>query len=229
MKHLFIILLIGFTYTGFAQQTVERESKLTPQVKEVYNVLSSDYNTRQGTYAAYVKKKMIAAGRYEKNKKVGAWTFFNRKGEVIQRYNFDNNTLLYDAPEDTTSSFRYVIDREFKDTDRITKPVKVGGRYYGYLRYLNLFKLPPDMIGISDNAFAITMELLVSPLGRLAEYKVRIRSLLRPEEEVALNLNLNLLTDEDKTFIPATVNGELVSTRVIIRCHLVGADRIDID
>ncbi|WP_158826523.1 hypothetical protein [Mucilaginibacter lacusdianchii] len=226
LKSFTVILLLFAWGKGLAQQTEKRDSKLTPQVKEEYEVLKSDLNTRQGTYVAFYKKQMLAAGRYNQNKKVGSWTFFNLKKEVIQRFNYDSKTLIYEAREDSTSGFKYIIDKPIADTDRVTKPIKPGGRYYGYLRYLNLFQLPKDLIGINNDLFDYTIELLISPYGRLAEYKVHIQSRLRPEEDENVKMNINLLSDEEKTFIPATLNKESISSRILIRCRLSGTDRI---
>jgi hypothetical protein len=226
LKNLFALLLLLIVNTSLAQELAKQESKLTPQVKEEYEVLKANYSTREGVYAAYFKKKMLAAGRYRQNKKIGNWTFFDPRGRVIQRFNYDNSALLYEAPEDTTSGFMYLIDKIITDTDRVTKPVKPGGRYYGYLRYLNLFKLPDDLIGINNDDFRFTVILLVSPYGRLAEYKVHIQSLIKPDETQDIRMNINLLSEEEKTFLPAIFNKEPVSSTITIQCRLIGSNRL---
>ncbi|QJD97031.1 hypothetical protein HH214_14720 [Mucilaginibacter robiniae] len=229
MKNLFFLLIILLSGPVFAQDVVQHESKLTPIIKETYNVLKSDNKTLQGQYAAYYKKQLVAAGKYDKNARIGYWTFFDIHGKLMQRYNYNDRTLNYEAPEDTTSSFRYMIDQNIDTTTRATKPVRLGGRYFGYLRYLNLFKLPGELVGLNDNLYAITIELLVSPGGRLADYKVHIQSRMDKDENQTFNMNINLLKDEDKMFLPATYNHVPVSATIFIRCHLSGKDRIEID
>jgi hypothetical protein len=62
----------------------------------------------------------------------------------MQTYDYSTGRLFYEAPEDSTSHMRYLVDKVLKEGDKVTKPIKVGGRYYGYLPYLNLFMLPKE-------------------------------------------------------------------------------------
>lgn len=221
-----LVLLFGFNC--FAQETVERSRKLTPEVNEKYNVLKNDYNFMQGQYAAYLKKVLLAAGRYDKNKKVGTWTYFNTQGQLTQRYNYDSRTLTYEAPEDAKTGIRYIVDDSLKNNPRFTRPVRIGGRYFGYLPYINLVKLPNEFAGLSNIDTRVSMELLVTPLGRLAEFKLRIGSrLVEPgDRDAVFNINLNLLAEEDKVFIPATLNDEPIALRIFIPCEFYKGDLV---
>jgi hypothetical protein len=220
-----ICMLMG-SYITYAQQTVERKSKLTPQVSEVYNVLENKLTVMHGMYAAYFKKQLVAAGKYDNGKKIGTWSFFDPQGKLLQRYNYDQPKLVYEAPEDSTATIVYRVDKTLNDTDRITKPIRIGGRYYGYLRYTNLVKLPEDLSRLDNQTSAVTMELLVSPGGRLAEYKLRIQSVYFPD--VVLNLNIDLLSEEEKVFVPATYNYNPVSCQIIVKCQFSGSDTISL-
>lgn len=227
-KLLTCISLLITSYCCFAQETVERNRKLTPEVTEKYNVLKSDYNVRQGIYAAYLKKILIAAGSYNKNTKTGTWTFFDAKGKVIQRFNYDKLSVIYEAPQDSSSQIRYVVDDSLKNNPLFGRPVRIGGRYYGYLPYVNLVKLPQSLYNLSNLTDRATMELLITPLGRLAEYKLRISPVgtQNQDDDVVLNMNLNLLTDEDKIFVPATLNNEPIAIRIIVPCYFYRSDLI---
>jgi hypothetical protein len=227
-KLLICTVLLLACYSCFAQETVERSRKLTPEVTEKYNVLKSDYNIMQGMYAAYLKKVLVAAGNYNKNEKIGTWTFFDANGKVNQRFNYDRKTLVYEAPQDSTSNIRYVVDDSLKNNPIFSRPVRIGGRYYGYLPYVNLIKLPASVSNLNNMTDRATMELLITPLGRLAEYKLRISPVgaQNQDEDVVLNINLNLLTDEDKLFVPATLNNAPVSVRIIIPCYFYRSDLI---
>ena len=207
---------------------MERSRKLTPEVTEKYQVLKSDYSVMQGTYAAYLKKALVAAGNYNKNIKTGTWTFFDAKGKVVQRYNYDKNTLIYEAPHDSTLRVRYVVDDSLKNNPLFTRPVRIGGRYYGYLPYINLIKLPAYASNLDNLNYRATIELLITPLGRLAEYKLRISAIgaLNRDDDVVLNLNLNLLKDEDKVFLPATLNNNPIPVRIVIPCDFYRSDLI---
>lgn len=230
MKYFLTFFILCSTLYSRAQETVKRDRKLTSQVTEKYNVLKSDYSVFQGQYAAYLKKTLIAAGNYTNNKKTGIWTFFNKQGKLCQRYNYDNQTLVFEAPPDSTARFVYIVDDSLKNNPRFTRPIRIGGPYYGYLNYINLVRLPKDYWSLSNDVSAVSMELLISPYGRLAEFKLRIRPIV-PNlyvEDALLNLNIKLLEDEDKVFVPATLNKEPIAVRVVIPCRFVGADKIEI-
>jgi len=223
-----MIGLLFSTYCCMAQETVERSRKLTPEVTEKYKVLKNNYNVMQGSYAAYLKKTLIAAGNYDKNLKTGTWTFFDADGKINQRFNYDKKMLVYEAPQSNTSNMHYVVDDSLKNNPQFTRPVRIGGRYYGYLPYVNLIKLPQDLTNLNNETDRATMELLITPLGRLAEYKLRISPVgaQTPDNDVVLNINLNLLTDEDKVFVPATLNNQPTAVRIIIPCYFFKSDLI---
>ena len=190
-------------------------------------MLKSDKQTRQGLYQAlYNRKTAIAHGYYEKEKKTGIWHFYNKKGVLIENYNYDTNTLLYEAPEDSTSNIFYVIDNKLNDTDIITKPIKPGGRYYGYLPYLKNFRLPNDLYDINRLSFSGVIELLISPGGRLADFKVHIKS---AAYDKVINMNVEAVDEEDKTFYPATLNKVPISSRIFINCFLTADGRLKIN
>jgi hypothetical protein len=223
-----IMSLVLSSYCCLAQETVERNRKLTPEVVEKYNVLKNDYNILQGTYAAYLKKTLVAAGTYNKNVKTGTWTFFDSQGKVTQRFDYNKHTLVYEAPQDSNARIHYVVDDSLKNNPRFTRPVRIGGKYYGFLPYINLIKLPQYLSNLNNLTDRATMELLVTPLGRLAEFKLRVSSVGAPnqDDDVVLNVNLNLLNDEDKIFLPATLNNQPISVRIIIPCYFYRTDLI---
>jgi len=236
IKHLlltvkFLLLLFPLLCSYcFAQETVERDRKLSPQVTEKYNVLKSDYTVLQGQYSAYLKKKLLAAGKYEKNKRTGVWTFFNKQGTPCQRFNYDSNSLVFESGPDSTIKILYMVDDSLKNNPRFTRPIRVGGLYYGFLPYANLVRLPKDYWELNNEMSSVTMEILVSPYGRLAEFKLRIRPYNAPfsDNDAVFNFNINLLDADDKVFVPATLNKEPISVRMIIPCRFNGVDRIEL-
>ena len=209
-----------------AQETVIIKRKLIPGVKERISVLKSDNVTKQGLYQALLDdKRALAVGNYASNKKTGIWNFYDTRNNLIQRFNYTTNTLVYEAPEDSTTNCHYVVDRTLSDTDHTTKPIIRGGRYYGYINYLRLFRLPNDMRNIDNEAVTTTIELLVSPGGRLADYVVHFQA---PNYDRKVGFNIDFLSDEDKTFIPATINGEPIACRIFVRCFLTSGGDLDL-
>jgi hypothetical protein len=226
------ILLFIFTLfcivNCLAQETIEKKNRLSDNVTEQFTVLKTDEQLKDGPYQAFYKRKTpIAMGIFTKGKKTGIWRFYNAKGKLMQIYDYDRNLLKYEMPEYASSSdFYYTIDKEIADTDRATKPMKVGGRYYGYLPYLGLYKIPFNPYEYGTSGCVAAIELLISPLGRLAEYKVHaFCSLLEYDQTV--RMDVNLFKEEDKQFIPATYNGEPVLSRIIIKCRVTESGSLD--
>jgi hypothetical protein len=207
------------------QETSKKTNRLTDSVKEVYNVLKSNKYIKHGLYQAVYRENIaVATGMYDNDKKVGIWRFFDSDGRLMQTYNYDAHKLNYEAPELITSNLRYFADVDIDSTDVVTKPLKVGGRYYGYLPYLQLFKLPNDIWDINRERYTATVELLISPLGRLAYYKVNIIGF---DFKRTINMNVHLPNEEDMTFIPAKLNGEPVACRIIIAARITDSGHLD--
>lgn len=199
-----------------APETVIQKHRLTDSVVERFSVLKSDKNIRQGLYQAiYQKNYALASGYYNNGQKTGTWHFFDNRGNLIQNFDYNTNQITYEAPEDSTSNVLYVVDMQLTDSSKVTKPLKVGGRFFGYLPYINLFKLPPDLMNLDQRVSFGIVELLISPLGRLASFKVHVYS---GSFERVFNMSLDVPDPADKVFIPATLNGEAVASRVVIKC-----------
>lgn len=227
VKHLFYLTILLLPLTLSAQQTTVIKNRLAQNVTERITVLKSDKNIKEGLYQAITGDNIaLASGSYTNNVKNGIWNFYDPHAHLLQRYDYTNKQLLFEAPEDTSSNCRYIVDYPLTDTDRVTKPVKIGDRYYGYINYLKLFKMPSDMPQMNYDAVTATVELLVSPGGRLADFTVHLESLGYDQR---LGVNRDLLSEEDKTFIPATLNSKPILCRILIRCFLTGGGRLDFD
>ncbi len=221
LKYFFLLSVPLFYLTNaFAQDTVEQKNRLSDYVIERFYVLKSDPKVKQGPYKAFLRRKtLIAMGNYNKGKKTGIWTFYESDGRLVERFNYNTNTLLNEAPLDTGSNIQYLFDVKAKEADKLTRPLKIGGSYYGFLPYVNAFKLPFDVTDVNTNSFDAYIELLVSPGGRLAEYKVHVASDEYQYKQVTV-LSSDLFKEEDKQFIPATLNDEPILSRILIRCYV---------
>jgi hypothetical protein len=227
-KILFFIFTFFCIANCLAQETIEKKNRLSDNVTEQFTVVKTDEQLKDGPYqAVYKRKTPIAMGNYTKGKKTGLWRFYDSKSKLMQIYNYDKDSLKYEAHEYANASdFWYAIDKEIADTDKVTKPIKAGGRYYGYLPYLGLYKIPFNPYEYGTSGCVAAIELLISPLGRLAEYKVHaFCSLLEYDQTV--RMDVNLFKEEDKKFIPATYNGEPVLSRIIIKCRVTESGSLD--
>jgi len=221
------IFILFFITNCFSQETIERKNRLTDNVIEKFHVVKNNEQIKEGLYQALFKHKIaIASGNYVNGKKTGRWYFYDTKQNVLQIYNYNKDSILYEAREDTTSSIRYLIDKVISDTDKVTKPIKVGGRYYGYLPYLGLYKIPFDPYEYGTFNLAAVVELLISPLGRLAEYKVHLFTTYDKYNPIT-TMDIHLFKEEDRKFIPATYNGEPVLSRILISCRITTDGGLD--
>lgn len=229
MKNIFLLLICFFYLTiGFSQEKIERKNRLTDSVIERFYVLKSDKDIREGPYKAFFKRKtLIASGNFTKGKKTGIWQFFNTAGILVQKFDYNTNNFTFESVYDTINDVRYLFDAKPQKGDTVTRPLKPGGVYYGYIPYLKLFRLPFDSYGINTDAFDAEIELLVSPLGRLAEYKVHLTSGWYQYDHT-VKMDVRLLNEEDQMFMPATLNSKPIISRIIIKCF-VTSEGLDFD
>jgi hypothetical protein len=204
----------------FGQDTVERRDRLSDSVTERYFVLKSNPQIKQGPYKAFLRRRtLIALGNYSNGKKTGGWQFFDMRGQLAERFNYNKNKFTYEAPLSATDYLSYLLDDSVKNGDRLMRPLKIGGIYYGLIPYVNLFQMPFDTYDIDTYDFIAYVELLISPLGRLADYHVRVVSAAY-QYDYTFNLDVNLFDEDDRTFRPATLNGRPVMSRILIRCSV---------
>jgi len=226
---LFFILLSFFACKCTAQDSTSERNRLTGTIVENFYVLKSNKQIKTGQYTSiYRHNTALASGRYSNNKKVGIWHFYDTRGLLVENFNYSRNALLYERPDDSVSNqqIRYAFDDTIPDSNDVTKPIKPGGRYYGYLPYLKLFKLSDDFIGTDPSLFTAVLEILVSPGGRLADFKVHIKS---DDFERITTFSTELIDNEDKVFIPATINGRPVISRIFVKCRITIDGELDID
>jgi hypothetical protein len=211
----------------FAQETIERNNRLTDSVTETFRVLKLNKDIKQGVYRALFKHKtLVATGNYTNDKKTGIWNFYKPNSILVQRFNYDKNEFVFESGLDTLYDVHYLIDEKIEETDTITRPLKIGGIYYGLIPYISAFQVPFDTFEINTDDFDAVIELLVSPLGRLADYKVHVVSGNYKYKQV-FNLDVHLFSEEDRQFIPATLNGKPILSRIIIKCFVTSKGKLD--
>lgn len=224
-----LLSIISLLYLSncFAQDTVNKKNWLTNSVIERFQVLKTDRKTKVGTYRAFYKRHtLIARGNYDKGVKTGIWTFYDEDGKLNEKYDYDKTEYLYEAPIDTAVAIQFRFDDTIKAGDRLTRPLKIGGIYYGFIPYLSVFKLPFDTYGINMVYFDAVVELLISPGGRLADYKVHLISKAYQYNQT-ISLSPGLFNEEDKQFAPATLNRRPIMSRIFIRCTVEDDGSLD--
>ena len=230
MKKVILLIAIHFFISrALAQDSLLRKNRLTQLVIEQFFVLKSNKEIKQGLYQAIYRRSIaLASGNYANNKRVGIWHFYDKYGRLVQNFNYDRNSITWEIADDTLTAthIRYSFDNKFKDSDRVTKPMKAGGIYYGYIPYLKLFRLSNDYMGTDLSQFTAVLEILVSPGGRLADFKVHIKS---PDDERITSFSPDLIDEDDKLFVPATINYKPVLCRIFVKCRITDDGELDID
>jgi len=219
VKHLLLVIFCLLCLKpAFAQDTVEKKNWITNSVIERFKVLKTAPDVKVGIYQAFYKRHtLIARGHFTSGVKTGMWTFYDDEGKLKQKFDYDKGELIYEAPLDTDTNLSFAFDAKIDSNTRITRPIKVGGTYYGLIPYINKFVVPFDPVGVSMMNFGAMVELLISPGGRLAEYKVHLLSAYYKYTQV-INLSTALFKEEEKQFIPATINRQPVMARIFIKC-----------
>ena len=221
------IFILFCTLNSVAQEIIEKKNKLTDFVTEDYYVSKADQQTKNGSYQAFYKRKiLIAEGAYLNGKKTGTWNFYGTRHNLLQRYNFNKDSLEFEASVRLPSNFHYLVDKNITDSDRITIPVRIGGRFFGFLPYLSVFKTPQAIYRGYEEMFIAEVELLISPMGRLASYKVHLTAPALDYDQT-INLSLAFFNEEQKQFIPATFNHKAILSRIIIRCRITEDGGLD--
>jgi hypothetical protein len=224
------LLLIAFFYmlSCLAQDTVKKKGRLLPSVTEAYWVLKNTDSVKQGLYQAFFKRDIVlASGSYTNNKKSGTWHFYDTDGRLVENYDYNNLRLLYEERMDSATNRHivYAFDAKYTDTDRLTRPVKPGGRCYGYIPFLQLFYLPENLDSINTTLYVGIVELVISPYGRLADIKIHIKSSF---DEYITDYSPELVNEEDREFIPATINRQPIISRIFVRCRVTYDGRLDL-
>jgi hypothetical protein len=228
-KVILLIAIYFFVNRAVAQDSVMRKNRLTQSVIEQFFVLKSNKEIKQGLYQAIYRRRVaLASGNYADNKRVGVWHFYDKYGRLVQNFNYEWNSIAWEIADDTLTAthIRYDFDNKITDSDRVTKPMKAGGIYYGYIPYLKLFRLSDDYMGTDLSQFTAVLEILVSPGGRLADFKVHIKS---QDDERITTFSTDLIDEDDRLFVPATINHKAVLSRIFVKCRITDEGELDID
>ena len=60
---------------------------------------------------------LLRKGQYENNAKTGVWEFYNKGGEVIQKYDYINKVFVQKKPFDLSTKHWYEDGNTFKEID----------------------------------------------------------------------------------------------------------------
>jgi len=232
---LLTMILICFTAHAFAQDTVkavgpelvERTNDTSLGLHEKYTVLKTDKKVKHGLFQAFYNgKTLVASGKYDNGKQVGAWRYCEANGKVNQVYSYTNKKLIYNQKPDTAFA-EFDFDGKINPTDTLTHPVKIGGLMYGYWFVINasVKQFSTDMrnMGIKTPVRCINI-LNINADGILTRWQlVAINGDFKKKYEVPIDK----LTDFDKLFVAATQNGKNIASVAYIKTYTTFYSGID--
>ena len=189
------ILISGFLIGAVHAQAQKRSTKTVKapapaKTKEVFQVVDGDI--KDGSYKRYrskvliedgyyrngkkdsvwtcftVKKEPVATGTYREDQRVGNWTFYSKSGRMVQRYDYDADSLVFfDVDEERLSG---PAPFTFPDTSEERMALFIGGYYYMYSILNNYMNYPEDA-WLRKQSAKLLINLVVDTTGHVVEVK----------------------------------------------------------
>lgn len=217
-------LILAIQVQGQKRTTVTVKAPAPVKLKEVYQVL--DGNVRDGFYKMYrykkliedghyrngkkdsvwtyytVNKETVATGNYHEDKRTGYWTFYSRSGRMVERYDYDNDSLIF---FDVEEERKYTPSpATFPDTSAERMALFIGGSYYMY-SILNNYMIYPEDAWLKKQSAKLLINFVVDTTGRLTD----VRS-LNPAGNGFDQEGERLIRLLDNMWIPAQQGGKKV-------------------
>lgn len=224
------VVQIAFTQETLQIKTGTKKTYFT----EIYNVLKSNKNIKQGQYQKFVKDTQLKVdgfykldqkdslwteydykgnietqGYYKNDKKVGIWEFYNSDGSRLQKYDFDRRELLYYEPNDSDSLRAEILTDSGNITVYLERPVKfIGGESELYTQIAHTIRYSEAALnnGIQGT---VLVTFTLNEQGIASDFKIE-KSL-----EIGLDReSIRVLKSISNEWIPAIYNGRPVTVKM---------------
>jgi len=237
--YILILCLISSGNLLFSQPvltTVEKViSKRNPRIVERYQVITKKPELRHGTYIRTIKGETVAEGFYKNNlrdsiwtgfaagkhvfeghykndERSGIWSFYTPTGNLLHRYDFDRDTLLfYDNAVATPDRMEEVKKCQPMDTSRCeVMPVFLGG--FAHMQWLiDSWLVYPPISKENGMQGVVVISYIVDTAGNTTDLVL--------EKGVSKEINaeaLRLVSMFGKIWIPGQLNGIPVKVKYSI-------------
>jgi antitoxin component YwqK of YwqJK toxin-antitoxin module len=203
MKLGILTICILTSICALGQETVLKERK-----GESYYVLKDDPKIKHGAYQFSNKKGLIEKGQYDNDKKIGVWEFYDKDGNLEQKYNYTSNQLIFNKEVKQFVSYKIIMDGKPTDIVPDTPPVFIGG-LSKYDRFIaNNLKYP----GESKSKGIEGRQLVLMSLSKQGDIVgTSIYRAIAPDID---NEALRLINELPKEWIPARHQNENVGVLV---------------
>jgi len=212
MKNFLLFLFICFALPGLGQDLKKQIKRLPqPYSKEVYEVLTSDNQTKNGTYEKYYYNGgMAEKGQYAANQKTGSWNYYNAQGEIDQQYNWTDRKLESTKPISSIQNYWVEENGTFEPKEPDELPAFIGGESALQRSIGSSIRYPADALR-NRKGGEVLISVIITTEGQMVEEQIA-KDLGYGLGEESLRV-VKTLTGE---WVPGKVKGQPVNTRLLI-------------
>jgi len=207
MKQVLFLTLFNFSFGLLAQETVKKTvTSDSPIYKEVYRVLKSNQEIKQGDYKK-TAEFFAVKGQYDDNVKVGIWTFYDKDGKVEQKIDFDSRKVIFSIPFDILVKSFILTDNQVSEQKPDEAPIFIGGlsamgQYTRNLRY-------PKEARNNRIQGKVYISATITKEGKMIDEEIDTGPGFGLNEE-----GLRVIQQIPDDWIPGTLNGQNVDVRI---------------
>ncbi len=223
----FIAFTMGLSFFASGQLTKTVQNKLSATLTEEFEVLKANKKVKNGLYTVTDdNKNILVVGLYTNNKKDSIWSYYNPNGDLVQRYDFRSNQLLFNntAPTDgTIVQPKYELAGTTVDASKanVEPPCKIGGVNYGFYLLFDIRSIPNEVRNELRNVKStMSYVLSISEQGKLEGWDIVYKDESSDNPKVVRQSVRDLPADAYE-FLAAKVDGKPVKSKLIYNIPLV--------
>jgi hypothetical protein len=220
MKVQLVLILSMFfmSNVAIAQNENWHKKRLSATLFENYLSSATDKKIKNGAYTVTNNdNQVLVRGQFKEGKKDSVWNFFNTKGDIIQSYNYSTNKLLYKTTDQITIvKQRSELDIAVADSDKITGAQKIGGVNYGFF-LIHSDKTLPTEVKTQKNDILMEYIFTISETGKMEDWHIVYSSTFFNDDRKQF---ISGLPADAYEFVPATVNGKPVKSKLVYQVML---------
>lgn len=210
MQKTIFFLILFLPLFGTAQETKQIVNKKN---NEVYSVLKTDKSKKHGIY-----KKLNfdgsprITGNYQNGLKDGIWEFYNYKGELQQKFDFTNMSLVYNKPNEKTKDTKYKIYSGKDTLEAVLQihPIYIGSDAMMYESVFKDFNYPKEAME-SGTYGKVFIAFDINQKGEVSNYKVK-SGIGHGCDEEALRVVKNIPSN----WLPGVLNDKVVNVEYVL-------------
>lgn len=234
MKKTYLVLLIFCSALVYGQETIKKTvSRANQNYKEIYYVLKSDTTILHGSYTKLtnlnrvqiegfykngakdsiwteysLSQKKIKKGKYQADKKVEDWDFYDAEGKLDQCIDFTTNSVLYF--KDNDKKFTIIGNADPKKVKLDQPPLYAEGK-------MDIIKIINSNIRYPANAVnnnvtgTVEITFTIDSIGKTSNYRVTKKIGSGCDEEA-----LRVIKMIPENWLPGIFQGKAVSVDYVI-------------